>query len=392
MNTLNVEYRKVEALIPYARNPRTHAESQIAKIAASIVEYGWTNPILVDGDNGIIAGHGRLAAARKLGLDQVPVIELAHLTVAQKRALVIADNRLALDAGWDEEMLALELAELSDAGYDLALTGFEEAEIEALLTSAVAVADDESESDADEPDAADDVPEVPVMAVSRPGDVWAIGPHRLICGDATDRDVVAALMQGEVSRLCFTSPPYGNQRDYTSGGISDWDGLMRGVFAHLPMAGDGQVTLGETVIKGNARKVRRISGGKILAGFAGSTADAFSLLTRFETKLEQFQGQLERAAIELSKDWRTDKYLRNLEALLIVSDGKDAFLISGKGDVISSDDGLLAVGSGSMYALSAARALLKHTQMNAREVAEEALRIAGEICIYTNLDIIVEEI
>ena len=160
----------------------------------------------------------------------------------------------------------------------------------------------------------------------------------------------------------------------------------------VAMAGDGQVTLGETVIKGNARKVRRISGGKILAGFAGSTADAFSLLTRFETKLEQFQGQLERAAIELSKDWRTDKYLRNLEALLIVSDGKDAFLISGKGDVISSDDGLLAVGSGSMYALSAARALLKHTQMSAREVAEEALRIAGEICIYTNLDITVEEI
>lgn len=135
-----------------------------------------------------------VADARKLGLDQVPVIELAHLTVAQKRALVIADNRLALDAGWDEEMLALELAELSDAGYDLALTGFEEAEIEALLTGAVAVADDESESEADESDAADDVPEVPVMAVSRPGDVWAIGPHRLICGDATDRDVVAALM------------------------------------------------------------------------------------------------------------------------------------------------------------------------------------------------------
>jgi ATP-dependent HslUV protease subunit HslV len=160
----------------------------------------------------------------------------------------------------------------------------------------------------------------------------------------------------------------------------------------VAMAGDGQVTLGDTVIKGNARKVRRISNGKILAGFAGSTADAFSLLTRFETKLEQFQGQLERAAIELSKDWRTDKYLRNLEALLIVSDGKDAFLISGKGDVISSDDGLLSVGSGSMYALSAARALMKHTQMNAREIAEEALLIAGEICIYTNLDLTVEEI
>lgn len=158
------------------------------------------------------------------------------------------------------------------------------------------------------------------------------------------------------------------------------------------MAGDGQVTLGETVIKGNARKVRRISGGKILAGFAGSTADAFSLLTRFETKLEQFQSQLERAAIELSKDWRTDKYLRNLEALLIVTDGKDAFLISGNGDVIASDDGLLSVGSGSMYALSAARALMKHTQLSAREIAEEALRIAGEICIYTNGQIVVEEI
>lgn len=161
---------------------------------------------------------------------------------------------------------------------------------------------------------------------------------------------------------------------------------------HTAMAGDGQVTLGDTVIKGSARKVRRISNGKILAGFAGSTADAFSLLTRFETKLEQFQGQLERAAIELSKDWRTDKYLRNLEALLIVADGKDAFLISGKGDVISSDDGLLSVGSGSMYALAAARALMKHTQLSAKEIAEEALRIAGEICIYTNSDIMVEEI
>ncbi|MBK6721986.1 MAG: ATP-dependent protease subunit HslV [Acidobacteria bacterium] len=158
------------------------------------------------------------------------------------------------------------------------------------------------------------------------------------------------------------------------------------------MAGDGQVTLGETVIKSTARKVRRVSNGKILAGFAGSTADAFSLLTRFETKLEQFQGQLERAAIELSKDWRTDKYLRNLEALLIVADEKDALLISGKGDVISSDDGLLSVGSGSMYALASARALMKHTTLTAKEIAEESLRIAGEICIYTNGEIVVEEI
>jgi len=160
----------------------------------------------------------------------------------------------------------------------------------------------------------------------------------------------------------------------------------------VAMAGDGQVTLGETVIKGKARKVRRISNGEILAGFAGATADAFTLLTRFETKLEQFQNQLERAAIELSKDWRTDKYLRNLEALLIVADRKDAFLLSGKGDVIASDDGLLSVGSGSMYALAAARALMKHTELSAREIAEEALRIAAEICIYTNGEINVEEL
>lgn len=160
----------------------------------------------------------------------------------------------------------------------------------------------------------------------------------------------------------------------------------------VAMAGDGQVTLGETVIKANARKVRRLADGKILAGFAGATADAFSLLSRFETKLEQFQGQLERAAIELSKDWRTDKYLRHLEALLIVADKKNAFLISGKGDVISSDEGLLSVGSGSMFALAAARALLKHTTLTASEIAAEAMRIAGEICIYTNAEVVVEEL
>ena len=238
---LNVEYRKLEALIPYARNPRTHNEAQVAKIAASIVEYGWTNPVLVDGENGIIAGHGRLAAARKLGLADVPVIELAHLSPTQKRAYVISDNRLALDAGWDEEMLALELAELSDAGYDLALTGFEDSEIEALLADAIATDEGDDEGPGGDQDATDDVPDIPTTPVSRPGDIWVLGQHRLICGDATDSSVIANLMQGEDARLCFTSPPYGNQRDYTSGGIDDWDGLMRGVFACLPMADDGQV-------------------------------------------------------------------------------------------------------------------------------------------------------
>lgn len=240
MNTLNVEYRKVDALIPYARNPRTHTDAQVAKIAASIVEYGWTNPVLVDGANGVIAGHSRLAAARKLGLDAVPVIELSHLSPTQKRAYVISDNRLALEAGWDEELLALELADLTEAGFDLALTGFDDVELDAMFGPDSADAQS-NESDDAETDAADDVPEPPTVAVSRPGDVWALGQHRLICGDAADPAVIASLMQGEMATLCFTSPPYGNQRDYTSGGITDWDGLMQGVFAQMPMARDAQV-------------------------------------------------------------------------------------------------------------------------------------------------------
>ncbi len=241
MNPLHVEYRQVETLIPYARNPRTHNDAQIAKIAASIAEFGWTTPILIDADHGIIAGHGRLAAARKLGLADVPVIELTHLSPAQKRAYVIADNRLALDAGWDEELLALELADLTEAGFDLALTGFDDAELQSLLTDAEAGDPEATDETPEEDGAADEVPDAPVVAVSRPGDVWLLGPHRLICGDASDRDVIAALMQDDRAQLCFTSPPYGNQRDYTTGGIADWDALMRGVFAPLPMAADGQV-------------------------------------------------------------------------------------------------------------------------------------------------------
>ncbi|MBL0422596.1 site-specific DNA-methyltransferase [Ramlibacter sp. AW1] len=256
MNMLNVEYRQIDALIPYARNPRTHTDAQVAKIAASIVEYGWTNPVLVDGDNGVIAGHGRLAAARKLGVAEVPVIELAHLSPSQKRAYVISDNRLALDAGWDDELLALELAELHGAGYDLTLTGFEDAEIEALVIGQMSGEGDSTEQDQeqeqnDESDAADDVPDVPPAPVSCVGDVWALGPHRLICGDANDPSVVATLMQGEKAALCFTSPPYGNQRDYTSGGVADWDGLMRGVFARVPMAEDGQVLVNLGLIHRN---------------------------------------------------------------------------------------------------------------------------------------------
>ena len=161
---------------------------------------------------------------------------------------------------------------------------------------------------------------------------------------------------------------------------------------HVALAGDGQVTVGETVMKASARKVRRLYNDKILAGFAGATGDAFSLLTRFEGKLEQYHGNLERAAIELSKEWRTDKVLRHLEALLVVADEKSSYLLSGNGDVISPDEGVLAIGSGGSYALAAARALIAHTELSAKKIALEALKIAGEICIYSNDQIIVEEL
>ena len=162
--------------------------------------------------------------------------------------------------------------------------------------------------------------------------------------------------------------------------------------ASVALAGDGQVTMGETVMKASAKKVRRLYNDQIVAGFAGATGDAFSLLTRFESKLEQYHGNLERAAIELSKEWRTDKMLRHLEALLVVADKKSSFLLSGNGDVIAPDEGVLAIGSGGSYALAAAPALIKHTDLSAREIAVEALRIAGEICIYSNQNIIVEEL
>lgn len=160
----------------------------------------------------------------------------------------------------------------------------------------------------------------------------------------------------------------------------------------VALAGDGQVTLGDTVIKHSARKIRRLFNEKILSGFAGSSADSFALFSRFEAKLEQFHGNLGRAAVELAKDWRTDRTLRHLEAVMIVADDKNSFLIAGNGDLIEPDDGLIAIGSGGPYALAAARALLKYTQLSAREIALEAMEIAGKICIYTNQNITVEEL
>lgn len=158
------------------------------------------------------------------------------------------------------------------------------------------------------------------------------------------------------------------------------------------VAGDGQVTMGETVMKSKARKVRRLYNDKVVAGFAGATADAFALFQRFEAKLEQYHGQLHRAAVEMAKEWRTDKLMRNLEALLIVLDKDATLVLSGNGDVIEPDDGIAAIGSGGPYALSAARALLLHTDLSARQIAEEAMKIAGQICIYSNSNLVIEEV
>lgn len=158
------------------------------------------------------------------------------------------------------------------------------------------------------------------------------------------------------------------------------------------MGGDGQVTVGESVMKQNARKIRRIYNEKVIAGFAGSTADALSLFARFEQKLEEYHGNLSRAVVELAKEWRTDRALRHLEALLLVADSKNTYLVSGNGDVIEPDDGIVAIGSGGPYALAAARALAKHTSLTARTIVEEALHIAGQICIFTNESLTVEEL
>lgn len=196
-----VVQRSVSDLVPYANNARTHSDAQVAKIAGSIREFGFNNPVLVDGANGIIAGHGRVLAASKLGLTTVPVIELTHLKEAQKRAYILADNRLAEQAGWDQELLALELGDLADLGLDLSEIGFDGAELDALLNHGG-------------PDPREEItPEVPAAPASRPGDLWQLGPHRLLCGDATDKAAVTRLLGGVQPHLMVTDPPYGVMYD-----------------------------------------------------------------------------------------------------------------------------------------------------------------------------------
>lgn len=196
-----VESIDIESLIPYARNSRTHSDSQVAQIAASIKEFGFTNPVLIDGDGGIIAGHGRVMAARKLKLAEVPCIRLGHLTETQKRAYVIADNKLAMNSGWDNEMLKLEFAELTEQGFDLDLIGFSEEELAEILKDPEQLTEGLTDEDA--------TPDLPVEPVTKVGDIYILGNHRLMCGDSTSLNDVDKLMRGVYPDLIHTDPPYG---------------------------------------------------------------------------------------------------------------------------------------------------------------------------------------
>jgi len=197
---LQIEQISVKKLLPYARNSRTHSEDQIGQIASSIKEFGFTNPILIDADNQIIAGHGRLMGANRLQMKEVPCIRLSHLTESQKRAYVIADNKLALNAGWDDELLALEIKDLQELDFDVSLLGFSDDELNGILDKLVEEVDGLTDED--------DVPDVPKEAVTKLGDIYKLGNHRLMCGDSTSIDAVDKLMDGQKADLTFTSPPY----------------------------------------------------------------------------------------------------------------------------------------------------------------------------------------
>jgi DNA modification methylase len=200
MNPLHIDYRAVESLIPYARNAKQHPEAQVAQIAASIREFGWGAPILVDGQSNVIAGHGRLLAARKLGMTEVPVIALEHLTDTQRRALILADNKIGENASWEDELLGLELADLKDAGFDLGLTGFSSEEWEALIAGPETTQEGLTDEDA--------VPEVGDEPIAKPGDLWLLGDHKVLCGDATNLEHYQALLGDELVDMTFTDPPY----------------------------------------------------------------------------------------------------------------------------------------------------------------------------------------
>jgi DNA modification methylase len=230
---LQVEHWPIDRPIPYVRNARTHSAEQVAQVAASIIEFGWTNPILVGADSVVIAGHARLLAARKLGMTEVPVIVLGHLSEAQRRALVLTDNKLALNAGWDMEMLRAELDSLEDEGFNLEVIGFSDEELEEILRDP-----EETNEGLTDEDAVPDVPERPVTVA---GDLWLLGDHRVLCGDATDLKAVRKLIAGEQADLVFTDPPYNvDYEGYTADKLTikgdkmkpaEFDKFLRGTFA-----------------------------------------------------------------------------------------------------------------------------------------------------------------
>lgn len=200
MKSLHIDYRAVDLLIPYARNAKQHSDAQVAQIAASIREFGWGAPILIDGQNNVIAGHGRLLAARKLGMTEVPVVPLEHLSDTQRRALILADNKIGENASWENELLGVELSELQEAGFDLGLTGFSPEEWDALIAG-----EEDSNDGLTDEDAA---PEAPVEPTSQAGDIWILGEHKVICGDATKLEHYKALLGDELVDMTFTDPPY----------------------------------------------------------------------------------------------------------------------------------------------------------------------------------------
>jgi DNA modification methylase len=249
---MEIKEVEVSALIPYAKNSRTHDDAQVAQIAASIKEFGWTNPILVDGTKGVIAGHGRLLAARKLGMAKVPTIELKDMTEAQKKAYVIADNKLALNAGWDTNFLSLELQELKDQDFDLTLLGFDNKELDALLAPEVI------EGLTDE----DSVPDTPIEPKTKLGDIYILGNHRLMCGDGKLLENVDKLLNKKLINLAFTSPPYASQREYDTNSefkpihpneyVNWYQDIASNIMANL--ASDGSYFLN---IKPNAEGIKR---------------------------------------------------------------------------------------------------------------------------------------
>ena len=254
---------KTSELIPYAGNSRTHSDEQVSQIAASIKEFGFNNPVLIDSSNGIIAGHGRIMAAQKLGIDEVPTICLDHLSDAQRRAYVIADNKLALNAGWDDDALKAELDRLADEEFDLSLLGFDEDEIDTLLV------DEATEGLTDE----DEVPEVAEQAVTVEGDVWLLGRHRLMCGDSTSIDAVQKLMNGQKADMVYTDPPYGISIVGKNGSVGGEKLAKTGVYSEV--AGDNSIEIAVKaidVLKKISAKVEIIWGGNYYAKFLDNSS------------------------------------------------------------------------------------------------------------------------